>query len=246
MKHAIFWALPFIIGSTVLAAEHEVAHWGYVGQEGPEHWAELDPSFDMCKRGKNQSPIDLKQFVDANLPPLGFHYQSGGYEEVNNGHTIEIDYDHGSTITLDGRTYELKQFHFHTPSENHINGKEFPMEAHLVHADAEGNLAVIAVMIEEGPENPVLAAAWSVMPEQPDTAVHLSHQISAEGLLPADRDYYRFEGSLTTPPCSEGVIWLVMKHPITASAAQIKRFAQVMGHPNNRPIQPLNARLVIE
>ncbi|QIK39094.1 carbonic anhydrase [Caldichromatium japonicum] len=231
----------------VLAAEHgHQAHWGYTGQEGPEHWGDLDPSFDFCKRGKNQAPIDLKQFVDASLPPIGLHYQAGGYNEVNNGHTIQIDYDRGSTITLDGHTYELKQFHFHTPSENHINGKAFPMEAHLVHADQEGNLAVIAVMIEEGAENSVLAAAFSVMPKQPETTVQLSHKVSAEGLLPANRDYYRFEGSLTTPPCSEGVIWLVMKHSITASAAQIKRFARVMGHPNNRPIQPLNARVVIE
>ena len=231
----------------VLAAEPgHGAHWDYVGQEGPTHWGDLDPSFDLCKRGKNQSPVDLKDFVDSQLPAIGFHYQPGGHDEVNNGHTIQIDYSAGSSITLDGRDYELKQFHFHTPSENHISGKEFPMEAHLVHADKEGHLAVIAVMIEAGAANHALANAWSVMPDQANTSVHLSTEISAEALLPAERDYYRFSGSLTTPPCSEGVLWLVMKHPITASPEQITQFAHVMGHPNNRPIQELNARLIVE
>lgn len=221
-------------------------HWDYVGAGSPDHWGDLDPNFDLCKRGKNQAPIDLKNFVDSQLPPIGFHYQPGGQDEINNGHTIQVNYDAGSTITIDGREYELKQFHFHTPSENHISGKEFPMEVHLVHADQAGNLAVIAVMMEAGPENRALAKTWPMMPYHPNTAVHLSNEVSAEELLPANRDYYRFSGSLTTPPCSEGVLWLVMKHPVTVSKAQIEKFAHVMGHPNNRPIQELNARLIVE
>lgn len=242
-------ALTMVLASSapVLADEHgHSAHWDYVGQEGPEHWGDLDPNFDLCKRGKNQAPVDLKHFVDSQLPPIGFHYRPGGHDEVNNGHTIQVDYGAGSTITVDGRDYELKQFHFHTPSENHIAGKEFPMEVHLVHADKDGNLAVIAVMIEDGAENRTLASAWSVMPDHANTSVHLAAEVSAEDLLPTNRDYYRFSGSLTTPPCSEGVLWMVMKHPITASADQITKFAHVMGHPNNRPIQELNARLIVE
>ncbi|MBK1716836.1 carbonic anhydrase [Thiocystis violacea] len=245
MNKPMILALLLATAGSALAVEHG-AHWGYVGAEAPDHWGELDPSFSLCKNGKHQSPVDLTGFVDSQLPPIGFHYRPGGRDEVNNGHTIQIDYEAGSTITLDGRDYELKQFHFHTPSENHISGKEFPMEAHLVHADQDGHLAVIAVMIEAGTENGLLANPWSVIPEQADTGVHLPIKVSAEELLPKDRDYYRFDGSLTTPPCSEGVAWLVMKHPVTASHEQINRFARVMGHPNNRPIQNLNARVIVE
>ncbi|EXJ13605.1 carbonic anhydrase [Imhoffiella purpurea] len=221
-------------------------HWGYSGAEGPEHWGELDQSFSVCRNGRNQSPVDLAEFVDARLPPIGFHYHPGGEMEENNGHSIQIDYAEGSTITLNGHDYALKQYHFHAPSENHVGGKEFPMEAHLVHVDESGRIAVVAVMIEEGAENAALTQAWSVMPEQPETMVHLAPLVSAEDLLPKSHDYYRFTGSLTTPPCTEGVAWLVMKEPVTASAEQIHKFASVMGHPNNRPIQATNHRVILK
>ena len=245
MYRSALLSLTLAASGVALAVEHG-AHWGYDGATGPEHWAELDPHFALCKNGKSQTPIDLAGFVDSQLPPIGFHYRPGGSDEINNGHTIQINYAAGSTITLDGHDYELKQFHFHTPSENHISGKAYPMEAHLVHADAEGRLAVIAVMIEEGAENAALTTPWSQIPTHVDEDVHLAAKASAEGLLPRDRDYYRFEGSLTTPPCTEGVTWLVMKHPVTASAGQIAKFSRVMGHPNNRPIQSLNARVIVE
>ena len=232
--------------SAGLALADHGPHWGYEGGSGPDHWAELDPGFAVCRTGRHQSPIDLAEFVDAQMPPLGFRYMPGGRDEVNNGHTIQIDYEAGSSLILDGRRYELKQFHFHTPSENHIAGKEFPMEVHLVHADRSGRLAVVAVMMQAGAENPTLAAAWPSMPERANSRVHLAERISASGLLPTDHDYYRFTGSLTTPPCTEGVAWVVMKHPVTASAEQIRRFAEVMHHPNNRPIQPVNARAVLD
>ncbi|MBK1723445.1 carbonic anhydrase [Thiocystis violacea] len=245
MYKSVILTLSLAAAGTAIAADHS-AHWGYTGETGPEHWGDLDSHFELCKNGKNQSPVDLAHIVDSQLPPIGFHYSSGGVDEINNGHSVQIDYDAGSTISLDGHDYELKQFHFHTPSENHINGKEYPMEAHLVHADADGNLAVIAVMFEEGPANAALAQPWSVIPGHAGEHAHLATKASAEGLLPADRDYYRFNGSLTTPPCSEGVVWLVLKQPVTASAEQISTFSKVMGHPNNRPIQRLNARLVID
>ncbi|NEV61189.1 carbonic anhydrase [Thiorhodococcus minor] len=246
MSHkSLILSLAMAASGTAVAADHPV-HWGYEGASGPEHWGEIDPNFRICSSGKNQSPVDLTHIVDSNLPPIGFHYAPGGSDEVNNGHTIQINYEAGSGITVDGHDYALKQFHFHTPSENHINGKEYPMEAHLVHADADGNLAVIAVMFEEGAENGALAEPWSVIPDHADQSVHLAHKASAEGLLPENRDYYRFNGSLTTPPCTEGVVWLVMKEPVAASHDQISKFSEIMGHPNNRPIQRLNARVVID
>jgi carbonic anhydrase len=191
--------------------------------------------------------VDLSGLVDADLPPLTFAYQAGGKEVVNNGHTIQVDYAPGSTLTLNGHDYTLKQFHFHAPSENHIGGQSFPMEAHLVHADAEGNLAVVAVMFELGEANPSLSAVWDTMPERADKMHALKSPVAAYDLLPPRREYFRFSGSLTTPPCSEGVLWLVMKEPVTVSEDQVSRFGfAIGGHPNNRPVQPLNARVVLE
>lgn len=239
--------LTALVGLSTLPVDAGTgAHWGYEGAEGPSHWGELDPNWHTCREGRNQSPIDLEGAIDASLPPLELHYAVGGDDEVNNGHTIQINYEPGSWIALDGYEYQLKQFHFHAPSENRIAGREFPLEAHLVHADADGNLAVIAVMFEEGAKNQALADAWQEMPEEPNTHHPLPTRASAEALLPSNRDYYRFNGSLTTPPCSEGVVWIVMKQPVTASSEQIAKFARVMGHPNNRPLQPLNARVVLK
>ena len=220
------------------------AHWTYEGAEGPEHWGELDPHYIACRDGHSQTPIDIHDAEQGNLPPIEFHYAVGGDDEVNNGHSVQVNYRPGSGIRIDGRDYQLKQFHFHAPSENHVEGREYPMEAHLVHADKDGHLAVIAVMFEEGARNHALATAWQDMPESPHTHHELLSKASAEALLPTNRDYYRFDGSLTTPPCTEGVVWVVMKQPVTASKEQIAHFAQVMGHPNNRPIQSVNDRLV--
>jgi carbonic anhydrase len=221
------------------------AHWGYSGATGPENWAKLSPKFADCA-GRNQSPIDLKDFVDASLPRIKYNYQPG-QEVINNGHTIKVGYAaSGGSMEVDGMTFRLLQYHFHAPSENHIKGKSFPMEAHLVHANDKGELAVVAIMFEEGKENPELEKVWKVMPKEVGGKHTLSVATRAYRLLPPDRDYYRFSGSLTTPPCTEGVRWIVIKQAATASAEQIKAFEQVMGHPNNRPIQPLNARAVLE
>jgi carbonic anhydrase len=233
-----------VAGGTAVAGDGP--HWAYSGHEGPAHWGDIDPAFSLCKTGKAQTPIDLVGTAKADLPRIGFHYRPGGRDEVHNGHTIQVNYEHGSSIELDGRKYALKQFHFHSPSENHIDGRAFPMEVHLVHADNEGHLAVIAVMFEEGPENLALSTPWAAMPMSQGRTEHLAMKASAEALLPANRDYYRFEGSLTTPPCTEGVAWVVMKHPVSASHGQLVKFARAMRHPNNRPIQARNARAVLE
>jgi len=221
-------------------------HWGYSGAAGPANWGGLCPEFSACSAGKNQSPINLTGFIGSDLKPIGIHYRIGGNEILNNGHTVQVNYAPGSKISVDGQEFELKQFHFHAPSENLINGMSYPMEAHLVHADNAGNLAVIAVMFVEGKTNESLAQGWAVLPEKAGDNNRLSPGIWAEGILPSNRDYYRYNGSLTTPPCTEGVRWLVMKEPVSASKDQVEKFAHVMHHPNNRPVQAVNARPVLK
>ncbi|WP_421279445.1 carbonic anhydrase [Aeromonas veronii] len=220
-------------------------HWEYSGEAGPAHWAKLTPEFGQCA-GSNQSPVDLSGLVEAKLAPLVLHYQAGGNTVVNNGHTVQVGYAPGCTLQLDGTTFELKQFHFHAPSENLIEGKSYPLEGHLVHVSDKGEIAVVAVMFEAGKANPVLAAAWGELPAKVGEIHTLKAPLSAEQLLPESRDYYRFSGSLTTPPCSEGVRWLVMKQPVEVSQAQIDAFKAVMHHSNNRPVQPLNGRVVLQ
>lgn len=220
-------------------------HWEYSGEAGPAHWAKLTPEFGQCA-GSNQSPVDLSGLVEAKLAPLVLHYKAGGNTVVNNGHTVQVGYAPGSTLQLDGTRFELKQFHFHAPSENLIEGKSYPLEGHLVHVSDKGEIAVVAVMFEAGKANSALAAAWSALPAKVGEIQPLKTPLVAEQLLPENRDYYRFSGSLTTPPCSEGVRWLVMKQPVEVSQAQIDAFKAVMHHPNNRPVQPLNGRVVLQ
>jgi len=228
------------------AMSDEKAHWTYSGDEGPQHWGELDSKYAACAAGKNQSPIDLSGMIDGKLPKIAVDYKAGGNEIVNNGHTIQVNYAPGSSITVSGHTFELKQFHFHSPSENTIEGKSYPMEAHFVHADKDGNLAVIALMFQEGAANAELEKAWAHMPEEADEKGSLPAAVDANALLPHKHTYYRFNGSLTTPPCSEGVWWLVMKSHASASKEQLEKFAHTLHHPNNRPVQPVNARMILQ
>lgn len=247
MRTILFSSLLIVLSSSgFVQADSGKPHWAYTGQEGPEHWGELDASYAACATGKNQSPINLTNFVEAELPSLGFNYASKSTEILNNGHTVQVKFASSSTLMVDGRPFELKQVHFHSPSENVINGESCGLEAHFVHADPEGNLAVVAVMFDEGMENAELTKLWAEMPEKAGDKHPLTSKIGGEALMPASRDYYRYTGSLTTPPCTEGVIWLVLKEELTASKDQIARFANVLHHPNNRPIQPTNARVVMQ
>jgi carbonic anhydrase len=232
----------------LVASEGHQAHWGYTGKYSPEHWGDISPETHMCKAGKNQSPINITKSVgvDAELEAIGFHYKSAAHEVLNNGHTIQVNVEGGSFITVDGIDFELKQFHFHTPSENTLEGQSFPLEAHFVHAAKDGSLAVVAVLFKEGKENAILSKVWHAMPHKAGASKKM--QIGAKELnafLPKERDYFRFEGSLTTPPCSEGVRWLVLKEQEEASKEQVAKFLHVMHHPNNRPVQPIGARRVI-
>ncbi|HRF57383.1 MAG TPA: carbonic anhydrase family protein [Campylobacterales bacterium] len=246
-KIFISLALCSAIGFTAFAAGDTHTHWGYTGHGGPEKWGELSKDFATCKAGKNQSPINITSSIEAKLEPLAFNYNAKAKEILNNGHTIQVNMEAGSFVTLEGKEYELKQFHFHTPSENQINGKSFALEAHFVHADKNKNLTVIGVMFEEGEENKALAKIWSAMPKKPNEKK--ASNVSAEettALMPKEKSYYRFNGSLTTPPCTEGVRWVVLKEPLMISKAQVEEFLNVMHHANNRPIQPINARPLLK
>lgn len=233
-----------LFGSVAVSAV-DAPHWTYSGKQGPQNWATLTPEFGGCA-GKNQSPINLTGFIEAELEKIKISYQQGGTEILNNGHTVQVNYSAGSSISVDGIQFDLKQFHFHAPSENNINGKSYPMESHLVHSDKDGNLAVVALMFEVGAENKALAPIWSLIPEKAGQKNSLPTPFAAASLLPESRDYYRFNGSLTTPPCTEGVRWLVMKSPVSASQKQMDAFSHVMHHPNNRPVQPVNSRTVLQ
>ncbi len=225
---------------------HTARHWGYTGEESPEHWASLEDQFALCASGENQSPINITSHFDADLPPLWFAYQAPASNVLNNGHTIQVDIAKGSRITLDNQAFVLKQFHFHTPSENTINGKRFPLEAHFVHLnEATHHYAVVAVMFEEGEENALLQQLWQKMPVENGQKTALEIPLSYSQLLPNDKDYYQFNGSFTTPPCTEGVRWYVLKKPMTVSKVQVAEFLGVMKHPNNRPVQNVNARVIV-
>jgi carbonic anhydrase len=249
-KNKIMIALAASLLSTAAFAEDPAhaahPHWSYDGAEGPDHWADIEPEFSTCSAGKNQSPVNLTSFIKAELAPIKFDYKAGGEQIHNNGHTIQVNFAEGSSMTLNEHVFALKQFHVHSPSENQINGKSFPMEAHFVHADAKGRLVVVAVMFEEGKANAELEKAWKVMPHEAGEKVTLTEHILGTAVMPDDKAYYRFNGSLTTPPCTEGVTWLVLKNPVTASKKQIENFTHVMQHHNNRPVQPTNAREILE
>jgi carbonic anhydrase len=221
-------------------------HWTYEGKEGPENWGKLNPDFATCDAGRNQSPINIESTMQASLKPLKLIQRYPAKDIVNNGHTVQANFKEGNMLILDGSAFLMKQVHFHAPSENQINGKSYPLEAHFVHADSKGNLAVIGVMFKEGKANPALESLWLQMPHEVGDPVDMKSRVLASEFMPSNRSYYRFSGSLTTPPCSEGVRWIVMKNPITASKEQIAMFEKTVKHHNNRPVQPLNGRLVIE
>ncbi|MFA5453961.1 MAG: carbonic anhydrase family protein [Sulfurimonas sp.] len=239
-----------ILLSSALLAGGGGTHWGYTGHEGPANWGDLSADYTLCKHGKSQSPINItsKVTVDVeDMEKITFDYNTGISSVINNGHTIQVNFDEGSTITVDGIKFPLVQLHFHTPSENQIDGKEFPLEGHFVHATKDGSLAVVGLMFEDGAKNEFLAKVWAKMPHKGGEKESLT--ISAKevnALLPKNKEYYRFNGSLTTPPCSEGVRWLVLKNYSTISKEQTKEFLDIFSHENNRPVQPINARKVIK
>lgn len=248
MTISMYKAALLALGMSMLPAAAFAAHWGYEGGESPEHWGEVDDAYKICQTGMNQSPVNIESTLSAHVTPLVTHYIDGPVKLLNNGHTIQAALKVGTedSITLDNSVWTLQQFHFHAPSENTVHGKHYAMEMHLVHKNAEGELAVVAVMFDTGAANPEIDDLWKNMPTHSEQDTALNASLDINKLLPVDKTYWRFSGSLTTPPCSEGVTWLVLKHPLTLSVGQLKKFTRVMQHDNNRPIQRLHGRVVVE
>jgi len=221
------------------------SHWSYGGEGGPEHWGELAPENRACAIGGQQSPIDLTSPLSARIDaPVAVWAPANGAEVVNNGHTLQVNVASPGNVKLGGKDYALKQFHFHHPSEHTIDGKSFPLEIHFVHAAPDGDMAVIGVMVDGGAVNPALNPIWAVAPAKEGRA-EAAGEIDLDAFLPEDSSLYRYEGSLTTPPCSETVRWTVMSTPITASPSQLAAFAQLFPL-NARPVQPLNRRYILK
>ncbi|HET7775902.1 MAG TPA: carbonic anhydrase family protein [Azospira sp.] len=226
--------------------QHRAIHWAYEGEAGPDFWGKLKPDFATCDRGRRQSPIDIWDGIRVDLPPIEFSYRPSRFRIVDNGHTLQASLGHGSLTHL-GKTYDLVQVHFHRPSEERVNGKAFDMVAHLVHRSDDDQLAVVAVLLEKGAqENPVVQTLWNYIPlEKNQDVVPPDASIDLNQLLPEKRGYYTYMGSLTTPPCTEGVLWLVMQQPVQISAQQIAIFSRLYRN-NARPVQSNNGRLIKE
>ena len=216
--------------------------WRYEGDRGPAYWGSMDEAFSTCADGAEQSPIDLVDgVVDGSHPPVEFDYGPRAGTVVNTGRTIQVNVDRGSGIRLGGTLCELLQFHFHHASEHTVGGVRYPMEIHLVHRSDGGDLAVVGVLVREGAANETLAPIWARLPRQTGSRSVLPDAVQVAALLPATRAAWRYRGSLTTPPCTEGVSWIVMTEPVTLSGAQIAAMGAL--YPRNfRPIQPLGRR----
>ncbi len=224
---------------------HAKPHWSYEGATGPGHWGELTPDFKTCQLGLEQTPIDLSSEIKADPGTLIFDYRPLPLAIVNNGHTIQVNAAPGNSCTIANTKYDLLQFHFHHPSEHLLNGKPLDLECHFVHKSASGDLAVIGVFFMPGAHNGALQLIFDQMPKEAGAELKAKGMIDPQALLPAARNYFRYMGSLTTPPCSEGITWTVFKEAVQLSPDQVKQFASLF--PNNaRPIQRKNRRFLIE
>lgn len=231
----------------------EAPHWDYEA-DGPSRWGVLSAEFAACGQGRQQSPVDLHDAKPAKLAQLLTSFKPAELrvvhhehmsDVVNTGHSVQVNAGGGDTITIGEDRFVLLQYHFHSPSEHHVDGRAFPAEMHLVHKSADGRLAVIGVLFEEGDANRALEPIWASLPARRGEESHLPHlTVNADDLLPPSRESWRYEGSLTTPPCSEGVTWIVMAKPVQMSTEQLARLRSVL-KPNNRPVQPLNGRRIV-
>lgn len=245
-RHTFIGWFTFCIISLVFSgpalAQEETPHWGYEGEHGPTHWGEMDDDYALCAEGDAQSPIDLSAATHLDLPNIAFAYGETPLTLTNNGHTIQVNVTAGSEIHYDTRDYTLSQFHFHRPSEHTINGKAVPMELHLVHRAANGDYAVVGVLLTAGDAvNPVYAPIFENLPAEAETDNATDFTLALADLLPAETTFTTYAGSLTTPPCSEGVRWLVLNTPAALSKVQLLAFIRLY-ELNARPVQPLNGR----
>lgn len=230
---------------TAHTANSHSKHWSYEGETGPQAWAKLAPEYAKCGNGQRQSPIDIRDGMRLELDPVAFEYRPSGFRVVDNGHTIQANVNGWNAIRVMGRRYRLEQFHFHRPSEEMIDGKQFEMVVHLVHKDTEGRLAVVAVLVEVGARQPVIQAVLNNLPLERGDEIAATSNLDLAQLLPGDRRYFTYMGSLTTPPCTEDVLWIVMKQPVQATAEQLDLFAR-MYPMNARPIQSSSGRTIKE
>lgn len=242
IKPLVFSFTCLVTPVTSMAADHG---WGYSGKHAPESWGKLDPAFAACEKGFYQSPVNIQSAIKGKLPPLSLSFTAKQGTLVHNGHTIQIDVTDGDKFRLDNQDFTFRQFHFHTPSENLIDGKSYPLEAHFVHRSSQGELAVVGVMFIEGRANPAIEQILQSLPSRKNVNAPLTAPLALTDLLPQNKSYYRFSGSLTTPPCTEGVRWLLLREPVELSAAQIAAFSAALGMKNNRPVHPLNGRMIV-
>ena len=236
---------------TAEQTESAALHWGYEGEEGPEHWADLSPEFAACGEGVEQSPIDLSRSIPGGTVPLErrlttpvltVEQRARVLDLIDNGHTIQVTNDVPMSLDVGDEHFELVQFHFHAPSEHTFEGRHAPLEVHFVHKSAEGRLAVLGVMIEEGEHMPLLDVILDALPEHTGDTRHLEGlDLDMTQLRPLPDEYFVYEGSLTTPPCSEGVLWIVMGEMREISPEQMAELTPHLND-NNRPVQPLGDR----
>ncbi len=245
IQRAMHWFVAVCLGiaTPAAAAFAEEVHWDYSGERGPAQWAALSPEFAACA-GSFQSPIDIVDPTEAELGPVTVAHEGSTSRIQNNGHTLQVDVGPGNALTIGERTYDLVQLHFHSPSEHRIAGRSFPMEAHFVHQHPHGELAVLAVLFDEGPYNTRLNALGRVAPQEIGESTPVELPVADLGIMPESRAYYRYVGSLTTPPCTEGILWIVLEAKGSISAEQVARFIDLIGK-DNRPLQRLNGRLIL-
>jgi len=236
---------PAVEHAATSPAAHVEVHWAYEGEGAPVNWGKLRSDYATCATGQRQSPIDIRDGIKVSLESIRFEYRPTQFRIVDNGHTLQVTVGEGLAMHVMGKRWELTQLHFHRPAEERVNGKLYDMVVHLVHRNDEGQLAVIAVLLEKGGEHPLVQTLWNNMPLERDMDVTPAEPIDLMQLLPENRSYWTYMGSLTTPPCTEGVLWMVMKQPLQVSPEQVSIFSRLYRH-NARPVQPLNGRLIKE
>jgi len=249
MKKIVLLAIICMLVSATTAFAGAEATWSYSGDTGPDKWGELTPSWAICGSGQYQSPIDIRDALKAPLPPLSADIKATPLKFGLDGPTFAVPYQPGSWFTINGARYELQAFHFHHLSEHTVNGKHYPMECHMVlRQEGSGhNNAVMGVFIDAGKTNPMLDQFWGQLPRDKKKKIK-AVQVNVGDLLPVKKDYYMYEGSMTTPGCPQGVRWFVLQEPVEASQAQIDRFIEDLteGETNNRPIQSTYGRVIVE
>lgn len=227
------------------AARNDVAHWSYEGDDGPAHWGDLSTENKACKTGPRQSPINLSGVASPRAVNLTLDYTSSPAKIQNMGHAIQVSPTDGGGVVMDGVRYKLVQFHFHTPSEHTIDGHRAAIETHFVHKNDKGDLLVIGVLSDVGVADPMLAPIWTWLPTDPGPAALIPDLlVNARDLMPATEEFYAYSGSLTTPPCTENVTWLVYASPLSISPEQVDAYQRLTG-PNARPIQQPQGRDIL-